>query len=119
MDYENEYSKEVNQLSFFENEGKPVDKLEMQWDATICDSVCKCSKCMKNCELHVSNTTIEEARTLDEPCWNCDECYFYGMDDETLSKNIVKFECSEFKMSKYYIDLYANKQRKNFKIINS
>ncbi|WP_297429804.1 hypothetical protein [Clostridium sp.] len=110
---------DLEQLSFFEHECDRVDKLQIQWDNTICDSVCMCSKCIKNCELHVSNTTVEEARTLDEPCWNCDECYFYGMDDETLSKNIVKFECTEFKMSKYYINLYAKKQRKKFKIISS
>ena len=109
---------DLEQVSFFEHEGKPVDKLQIQWDATICYR-CLCSKCMKNCEINVSNTTIEEARTLDEPCWNCDECYFYGMDDETLNKNIVRFECNEFKMSKYYIDLNARKERKKFKIIKT
>lgn len=108
----------MEQLSFLEHEVKQIDKLQIQLDATICNK-CICRKCMKNCEINVSNTTIEEARTLDEPCWNCDECYFYGMDDETLNKNIVRFECDEFKMSKYYIDLNARKQREKFKTINS
>lgn len=110
----------MEQLSFFQKENKPIEKLKQkpqaQYDAMICYE-CKCSKCMKNCETHVSNTTMEEARTLKEPCWNCDECYYYGMDDETLNKNTVKFECDEFKMSKYYIDLYAKKERKKFKIV--
>ena len=114
----------MEQISFFKHEenliDKPkiIEKPKIQWGATICTE-CLCSKCIKNCEFHVSNTTIEEARTIKEPCWNCDECYFYSMDDETLNKNIVRFECNEFKMSKYYIDLNARKQRKKFKIINS
>ena len=46
---------------------------------------------------------------------NCDECYFYGMDDPSLSQNVVKFECENFKMIKYYVDLYARKKRKKLK----
>ncbi|AIY78877.1 hypothetical protein U728_761 [Clostridium botulinum 202F] len=108
---------DLKQLSFFaKDEVQEKPKITPPYDATICDK-CLCSKCMKNCETHVSNTTVEEAKTLDEPCWNCDECYFYGMDASTLSQRIVRFKCDEFKMSKYYIDLYARKQRRKLKII--
>lgn len=60
---------------------------------------------------------LEEARTFEEPCWNCDECYFYGMDDPKLSQNIVRFECNDFKMSKYYLELNARKQREKIRIV--
>lgn len=108
----------MKQLSFFEYEGKVVEKSQIQYDATICNR-CLCSKCNKNCETHISHMSEEECLLQKEPCWNCDECYFYGMDDETLSKNIVKFECNKFEMTKYFMDLNAKKQRKRFKTINS
>ncbi|WP_154826509.1 hypothetical protein [Clostridium butyricum] len=110
-------SQDSQQISFFIEEKKEDErKIIPPYDATICGK-CLCSKCMKNCELHVSHTTVEEARTLEEPCWNCDECCFYGMDDPKLSQNIVRFECDDFKMSKYYVDLYARKQRKKLMIV--
>lgn len=108
----------MKQLSFFEDQEKPIERTKIQYDATICDR-CLCSKCNKNCETHVSHMNREECLALKEPCWNCDECYYYGMDDETLNKNIVRFECREFSMSKYYVDLNAKKRREKFKIINS
>lgn len=42
---------------------------------------------------------------------------FYGMDDPKLSQNIVRFECDDFKMSKYYIELNAKKQREKIRIV--
>ncbi|MFL0164529.1 hypothetical protein [Candidatus Clostridium helianthi] len=107
---------DLEQLSFFKHEGKLVDKSQIQYDATIC-GICLCGKCNKNCETHVSHMSKEECLALDEPCWNCDECYFYGMDDETLNKNIVRFKCDNFEMTKHFVDLYAQRQRKKFKII--
>lgn len=108
---------DLEQLNFFEkDEVQDKPKITPPYDATICDR-CLCSQCMKNCELHVSHTTVEEARIFEEPCWNCDECYFYGMDDPKLSQNIVRFECNDFKMSKYYLELNARKQREKIRIV--
>lgn len=108
------------QLSFFKDEEKekPINKPQVKYDATICD-ICLCGKCNKNCETHVSHMNREECLLLKEPCWNCDECYYYGMDDETLNRNIVRFECDKFEMTKYFIDLYARKQRKKLRVISS
>lgn len=41
----------------------------------------------------------------------------YGMDDESLNRNRVKFECEKFKISDYYLELEAKAKRKSFKII--
>lgn len=70
--------------------------------------------CVNNVEYENEKMTKEELQKQ-EPCFNCDECYFYGMDDSNLSQHAVKFECENFKMLKYYVNLYANKQRRKFK----
>lgn len=103
------------QLSFLEPIKKPIKK-EKIYDATICYR-CLCGKCNKNCETHVSHMDEEECLALKEPCWNCDECYYYGMDNESLSKDIVKFECKNFEMTRYYIELRAKRKRRSLKII--
>lgn len=109
---------EVDQLTFFtkkEIEEKPKKKLTMPYDATICDS-CLCNQCNKSCEASIFLMSKEEWKQQ-ETCWNCDECYFYGMDDPKLSQNVVKFECKKFKMMNYYVDLNARKQRIKLKIV--
>lgn len=88
----------------------------MEYDATICDRCC-CSKCKYNAETQISNVSLEESRGIEAPCFNCGECYYYGMDDENLSRHLIKFECDKFEMSNYYADIEAKRKRKGFKII--
>lgn len=110
---------EIEQLYFLEPIKKPVKepiKKHKKYDATICNR-CLCSRCNKNCETHVSHMNKEECLALEEPCWNCDECYYYGMDNESLSKDIVRFECENFEMTTYFIELKAKRRRRNLKII--
>lgn len=109
---------DLQQISFFTEEKKEDEskkKLILPYNATICYS-CLCNMCINNVEYEREKITKEELQQQ-EPCWNCDECYFYGMDDPNLSQNIVKFECKNFKMLKYYEDLIARKERKKLKIV--
>lgn len=104
------------QLSLFEKEkAEEKPKITPTYDATICDR-CLCNQCNKSCEASIFLMTKEEWKQQ-ETCWNCDECYFYGMDDPKLSQNVVKFECKKFKMMNYYVDLNARKQRIKLKIV--
>lgn len=84
------------QLSFFKEEEKPEIKLTLFYDATIC-SKWLCNMCTNSCEAELGKITKKKLKQQ-ETCFNCDECYFYGMDDPTLSQTVVKFECSNFKM---------------------
>lgn len=53
----------------------------------ICNK-CLCNKCLNN----VDNTFKTKGNIS---CFNCDECYYYGLNDDTASKNI-KYECNNF-----------------------
>ncbi|GAA0083152.1 hypothetical protein UT300006_37820 [Clostridium sp. CTA-6] len=102
------------QLSFLKPIEKNVGKQKI-YDATICDRCC-CNKCKYSVEIY-PNLSDKECKTLKYSCFNCDECYFYGMDNENLSRNKVKFQCDKFEMSNYYKELEAKRKRKSFKII--
>lgn len=109
----------IEQLSFLEPVEKPIKKHEnkfsIKYDATIC-SMCCCDKCKYSVEIDPFLST-EECKTIKERCFNCDECYYYGMDNENLSRNKVKFKCDKFEMSNYYSERAAKAKRRNFKII--
>lgn len=109
------------QISFIE----PVEVIEpikkqkkicRKYDASICNK-CLCNKCKYNVDI-TPFLSKEECRELREndSCFNCDECYLYGMDNESLSENI-KFICDIFKMSNHYVELEAKRRRKGFKIV--
>ena len=76
----------------------------------ICNS-CKCNKCTNN----VDNEYYMEG---DHSCFNCDECYYYGMDNDSLSNN-HKFQCEKFKISKVDIERIAILKRKKLKLTNT
>ncbi|WP_243129481.1 hypothetical protein [Clostridium sp. HBUAS56017] len=67
----------------------------------ICNK-CLCNKCVNNYVESFFNNVLDTA------CFNCDECYYYGMDDDTLSKN-VKFECNNFRIANCYAESKRNK----------
>lgn len=102
------------QLSFFESI-EELEKLE-KYDATICIRCC-CNKCKYSVEIYPFIDDKECKEVGDNACFNCDECYYYGMDDGSLSMNIVKLECDKFEMSNHYKKLEVEKRRKSFKII--
>ncbi len=110
------------QLSFLELKEKPIEEHKIiekheVYDATICDR-CLCNKCKYNAESrYFSENETKAAWRKYELCFNCDDCFYYGMDDESLSKNIVRFECERFDMLDYYAELEAKRKRKSFKII--
>ena len=86
------------QLSFFEPIEKEKHEKHITYSATICNRCC-CNKCKYNVELNVALSDKECQEIGDRSCFNCDECYYYGMDDENLSKNIIKFECNKFEIA--------------------
>lgn len=115
------------QLSFI----KPIEKIIKEpikepivYDATICNKCC-CDKCIYSSGLYPPLTKQEkEDMEVDDFCFNCDECFYYGMDDKNLSKDIVRFKCDKFKKAnyyvereKYYIELEAERRRRNLRII--
>lgn len=111
---------EGEQLSFLE----PIiiqkhEKYEKQidYDATICHRCC-CNRCKYSVEIYPSLSSEECIEIKDDSCFNCDECYYYGMDNEKLSRHKVKFQCDKFEMSNYFAELDVKRRRKNFKIIN-
>lgn len=103
------------QLSFLEPIEKPVGKQKI-YNATICDRCC-CNKCKYSVEIYPFLDSKECKEINGKSCFNCDECYYYGMDNESLSRNRVKFECDKFEMSNYYVELEAKIRRRNLKII--
>lgn len=103
------------QLSFLESIKKEKQESYIKYDATICNR-CYCSRCKYSVEIYPFLST-KECKEIEEGCFNCDECYWYGMDNESLSRNIVKFECDKFEMSNYYKELEVKRRRKSFKII--
>lgn len=114
---------EWKQLSLFESI-EEIEEGQEIYDATICDK-CLCNKCIYSVEIYPPLTTEEkELVRAEESCWNCDDCYYYGMDNESLSKNTVKFKCSKFKKADYYTekerrqaDIRAKRRREAFKLI--
>lgn len=101
------------QLYFTKPNGEPLKY--KTYDVTICRECC-CNKCKKNAEsTHVSN---EECVSIN-PCFNCDECYYYGMDNEELDRRMVKFKCDKFEISNHYAEVRARREREKFKIIRS
>ena len=111
------------QISFLEPIDKPKEKPQT-YDATICNK-CLCDKCIYSVNIYPYPTKEElEIIKSEESCFNCDDCFYYGMDNEKLSKDIVKFKCSRFKKAnhyiekeRHYIELEAERRRKTFKII--
>lgn len=118
---------EYEQISFLETIEETIEKntrKSVTYDAGICYK-CLCNQCIYSVAIYPYPTKEElEILKSEESCWNCEECYYYGMDNEKLSKDIVKFECGRFKKSNHYIELEirkiereAERRRKTFKII--
>lgn len=106
----------TEQLSFLKPVKRPKEK-HKEYDATICYYYCLCRMCKYSVELDICAYDEKEKKTIgDEACFNCDNCFYYGL-NENLSKNIFKFHCDKFEMSKYYVELYAQDRRKKFKVI--
>lgn len=103
----------IEQLSFLQ-----VVKRKPKYDATICYR-CRCMKCKYNVEIFPI-LSREECKTIgDKSCFNCDECYYFGMDDESLNMDKVRFHCDKFKMSSYWVDVKAKLRRMKFKVIKN
>lgn len=110
------------QLSIFEDELENncdrslIKQIFNLYGANICFK-CLCNTCVYSVE-QTCNLTDEEMHMIGtKPCWNCDECWYYGMDNGLLRKDIVRFQCSKYKMTKDYVERYAKGKRRNFKII--
>ncbi len=105
----------IEQISFLEPIEKAIKKHEI-YDGAICNRCC-CNKCKYSVEIYPFLSVEECKEVKDGSCLNCDECYYYGMDNESLSRNIIKFNCNKFKISNYYSELEAKTKRRNFKIM--
>lgn len=105
------------QLSFLKPIKKTTKKLEPKpiYGPGICHR-CRCNRCRYSVAIY-PHLDKEEREKLKGSCWNCEDCYYYGMDDEKLSQDIVRFECNQFEMSNHYMELIARRRRNNFKII--
>lgn len=103
------------QLSLLEPIKEEREEKIIKYDATICNRCC-CSKCKYSVEIYPF-LSREECKEIKDSCFNCDECYYYGMDDESLSRYVVKFECTKFEMSNYYLELEVKRRRDSFKAI--
>lgn len=109
----------IEQLSFLEPIKKDIKNDTEKhnfYGATICSRCC-CNKCKYSVEIYPSLTEEEYKEIKDDSCFNCDECYYYGMDNKNLSRNVVKYICNKFGMSNYYLELDVRARRKSFKII--
>jgi len=74
----------------------------------------KCGKCKCNsCTNSVDDEFYLEG---DFSCFNCDECYLYGRDNNELVEKF-KDECNNYKMRKVEIERQTKEKRLNFKII--
>ncbi|WP_326511365.1 hypothetical protein [Clostridium intestinale] len=107
------------QLSFLEQ--MEVEKLKnkdpfIEYNANIC-YMCCCHRCRLSVEIDPNLKQEECDKVGDRSCWNCDECYYYGMDDNSLSMHVVKFNCDKFEMSDYYTEREAERRRRKFKMI--
>ncbi len=70
---------------------------------------CLCKHCANNVEELYSKVRPEEQR---EPCFNCDECWYYTGDTRHRSRR--KEDCVRFVLSNYS----AEKRRKKIKVVN-
>lgn len=109
--------KELNeeQLSFIEPIEKPIEQPIRKYGPTICSRCC-CNECKLSVEIYPF-LSKEECKEVKEGCFNCDECYYYGMDNESLSRNKIKFQCDKFEISNYYAEREVQRRRKSFKIV--
>ncbi|EHN17054.1 hypothetical protein [Clostridium sporogenes] len=112
--FESDKSKN-EQLSFLTNTKETITT-KNDYDLTICNK-CLCDRCKYSVEIYPFLDSEECKEVNGKSCFNCDECYYYGMDDKSLSRDKVKFKCNKFKMSNYYLELQAKIRRKSFKII--
>lgn len=103
------------QISFL-TDTKETITIKTSYDATICDK-CLCNRCKYSVEIYPFPSEEECKEINNNSCFNCDECYYYGMDNENLSRNKVKFKCNKFEMSNYYKELEIKRRRESFKII--
>ena len=107
---------ENEQLSFL----KPIEKQKQEeffkYDASICGKCC-CNKCRYSVEIYPFLSTEECKRIKDDSCFNCDECYYYGLDNENLNRHLVMLECDKFEMSNHYLEIKILRRRRRFKII--
>jgi len=107
------------QLSFLEQIKQEIKEMKepfKEYDASICSRCC-CNRCKYSCEIYpfIDKREIEEIG--DNTCFNCDDCYYYGMDNDSLSRNVVKFSCDKFEVSNYYAEVEARRRRRKFKMI--
>lgn len=84
-----------------------------KYDANTCVG-CLCNFCKNSVEIEPF-LDEEECKKV-HSCFNCDECFYYGMDNEKLIRKFTK-KCEKFEMSKYYVELFAKRKRNKFKII--
>lgn len=94
-----------------------------KYDANICNE-CLCKKCKYSVEIRPDLTEEECSELMEgDECFNCDKCYYYGMDDESLSEDKVMLsidkKCNKFEKSNYYKELEAKKRRNDFQIIET
>ena len=75
----------------------------------ICN-ICLCNSCINNVN---TITAIEEEIKECQPCFNCDDCYWYGMDNDKLTKN-NKSECKSYRITSHNAKLKRNR----FKDVN-
>jgi hypothetical protein len=105
---------QYEQLSFIAPIEKIHTKTKTTWIEMQCHK-CLCDKCKNSVEIYPSLST-DECKEV-KSCFNCDECYYYGMDNEKLSRGKVKIKCDRFKKSNYYVEREAEMRRKKFKVI--
>lgn len=65
---------------------------------------CLCDSCINNVD---TITSTQEERISSSPCFNCDECYWYGMDNNNLTKN-QKSKCENYRITSYKAELKRN-----------
>lgn len=104
------------QLSFLEPVEKQKCEPYIKYDATICSRCC-CNRCKYSVEIYPALSTEECKEVQDNSCFNCDECYYYGMDNKNLSRAVIKFQCDKFERTKYHEEREAKSRRRRFKII--
>lgn len=84
----------------------------------ICQK-CNCDQCLYNVINHPWTDEQDQQKVIGgNMCWNCEECYYYGRDNEELSRN-RQFNCKRFKKANYYIEKEAKQRRISFRIINN
>lgn len=95
------------QLSFL-NEIKITDQEHhetMHKDYVSPCCICKCRTCVNNVDCDHSTPSEE----MKEPCFNCDECFYFAGTGERRKK----WECNDYVITNYA----AEQARKKFRII--